>query len=374
MSINPPCRGRKKRKGNPNDSTGSYGIDHIGDQDKIPSSIDQHEKSAPSCGINIQKIYTLEHILQIDTIREHTMGFLNTHVLIKFRLLSKSSLKDTMLFISSVLKKKDNKSILPTTIWNPKSQGYMPSGLDELDTPYPLVLHQQLEIEKAPLQFDHVYGNVRWPHETKFNKDKLKICAGIGMGCGFSRMIMSPGNEYNVKVIYRGTGRHWNNQFGITRPPPKYVDSSTIILDYDSVPNDFPGFEDTSNCVFPSGWMNSSITNAVMWEINDGQVVVTKRLGEYSNVSKDLNIGEYIGREYIGRGRYASQQSVKLNLNLSDEANGVLTLKYIANGVQQEKILCGGLMGEFSWIAMLGGSDWKEYDCTIEMRKYPNWC
>ena len=204
--------------------------------------------------------------------------------------------------------------------------------------------------------------------------DKLKICAGIGMGCGFSRMIMSPGNEYNVKVIYRGTGRHWNNQFGITRPPPKYVDSSTIILDYDSVPNDFPGFEDTSNCVFPSGWMNSSITNAVMWEINDGQVVVTKRLGEYSNVSKDLNIGEYIGREYIGRGRYTFQQSVKLNLNLSDEANGVLTLKYIANGVQQEKILCGGLMGEFSWIAMLGGSDWKEYDCTIEMRKYPNWC
>ena len=30
---------------------------------------------------------------------------------------------------------------------------------DELDTPYALVLHHQLEIEKGPSQFDHVYGN-----------------------------------------------------------------------------------------------------------------------------------------------------------------------------------------------------------------------
>ena len=367
MNTNPPCRGRKKRKGNPNNSLGSHGIDHIGDQDSIPLSIDQHEKLAHSCGINIKKIYTIEHILQIDTIREHTMGFLNTHVLIKFRLLSKSSLKDTMLFISSVLKKKDNKSILPTTIWNPKSQGYMPSGRDELDTLYPLVLHHQLEIEKGPLQFDHFYGNVRWPHETKYNKHTLQICAGVGMGCGFSRMIMSPGNEYNVKVIYRGTGRHWQNRFGITRPPPEYVDPSIIRLDYDFVPDTFPGFGDTPNCVFPSRWTNSSITNSVMWEINNGDVAVTK--GGYCYVSNDFNIGENIGTDYIGRGSHASQQSVTLNLNLSEEANGVLTLKYIADGVQQEKRLCGGLMGEFSWIAMLGGCDWKQYDCTIEMRK-----
>ena len=172
---------------------------------------------------------------------------------------------------------------------------------------------------------------------------------------------MSPGNEYNVKVIYRGTGRHWQNRFGITRPPPEYVDPSIIRLDYDFVPDTFPGFGDTPNCVFPSCWMNSSITNSVMWEINDGDVEVTKGL---SNTSEDFNVGKY-----IGGGRFASQQSVTLNLNLSDEANGVLTLKYIADGVQQEKRLCGGLMGEFSWIAMLGGCDWKQYDCTIEMRK-----
>ena len=57
-------------------------------------------------------------------------------------------------------------------------------------------------------------------------------------------------------------------------------------------------------------------------------------LGGYYNISKDLNVGEY-----IGGGRHASQQSVTLNLNLSDEAKGVLTLKYRADGVQHEQIL-----------------------------------
>ena len=102
--------------------------------------------------------------------------------------------------------------------------------------------------------------------------------------------------------------------------------------------------------------MDPGLTNEVMWKINDGDADVTKVLGGYFNKSTHLQLGTYIGRIRVFYGQPSINQSLTLNMNISDEKNGVLKLEYESDGTLHTKILSEGLNGELVWVGMLGGS------------------